>query len=284
MHSRHVITSTANPRIKHLRRLGTPRQRRRAERFTIEGYRLLGRALDARVQVEAVFSAPELHLGQGEAALVKRARAAGAEVHEVAAAAFASIAGQRRPDGLLAVVRQWPTDLRRLPVDGRPLVLVAESVERPGNLGTIVRAACAAGATGLVACDTQTDVFHPKTVVASVGAVFRLPLAVSPAGETTAWLREHGIGIVVASPDGIRAPWDVDLTAPVALVVGCEKRGVSAGWLDAADEVVGIPMPGEAIDSLNVAVAAGVVLFEAARQRLNARRGPEPRSRPALSG
>jgi TrmH family RNA methyltransferase len=274
MHTRHVITSTANPRLKHLRRLETPRRRRQAARFVIEGYRLLGRALEAGASVETVFAAPELFLGEGEAALVEQARRAGAEVHEVAAAPFAAIAGQRRPDGLLAVVRRWPTDLARLrPVAGPPpLVVVAEAVERPGNLGTIVRTACAAGATGLVACDPQTDLLHPKTVTASVGAVFRLPVAASSTAETLAWLREHGLRIVVASPAGDVPLWRAELTGPVALVLGCEKRGVSSAWLEAADEIVAIPMPGEAMDSLNVAVAAGIVLFEAARQRLAAAR------------
>lgn len=271
MRTRHLITSTANPRLKHLRRLGTPRQRRRAASFVVEGYRLLGRALDAGATIEAVYACPELFLGQGEASLVDRAARLGAEIHEVAAAPFASLASQRRPDGLLAVVRRRPTGLAALrPSGATPLVAVAEAVERPGNLGTIVRTACAVGATGLVCCDPQTDVFHPRTVSASVGGVFRLPLAVAAAAETVAWLRAHRIRIVVASPVGSLPPWGADLAGPVAVVFGCEKRGVTSTWLDAADDVVGIPMPGEAMDSLNVAVAAGVVLFEAARQRLAA--------------
>jgi TrmH family RNA methyltransferase len=197
-------------------------------------------------------------------------------VFEVAPGPFAAVATAGRPDGLLAVVRRPPTELGRLPLAATPLVVVAEGVERPGNLGTILRSACAAGATALIACDPQTDVFHPGTVTASVGAVFLLPLAACRSADAAAWLRERGVAVVLATPDAVAAPWEVDLTGPAALVVGCEKRGVSDVWRGAADAEIGIPMPGGAVDSLNVAVAAGIVLFEAVRQR--ARPAGAPRS------
>jgi RNA methyltransferase, TrmH family len=269
MHARHVITSTSNTRLKELRRLATARRRRATGGFVVEGYRLLRRALDAEMEVEAVYAAPALFLGDGERELVARAQAHGVAVYEVAPGPFAAVAAQRRPDGLLAVVRRPATDLAGLPAPATPsLLLVTEGVERPGNLGTMARTACAAAATGLLVCDPQTDVFHPGTVTASVGAVFSLPLAVCTSRDAIAWLREREIAIVAATPGARRAPWDVDLAAPVALAVGCEKRGLGADWLDAADARVGIPMPGLAVDSLNVAVAAGVLLVEAARQRL----------------
>ena len=269
MHARHVITSTSNTRLKQVRRLGTVRRRRAVGGFVVEGYRLLRRALDAGVVVEALYVAPALFRGCGEVVLVARAEATGAPVFEVAPGPFAAVATAGRPDGLLAVVRRPPTGLARLPLEGTSLVLVAEGVERPGNLGTIVRSASAAGATGLIACDPQTDLFHPGTVTASVGAAFRLPLAACRSAEAAAWLRERGVAVVVATPDADTAPWDVDLTGPTALVVGCEKRGVSEVWHREAEAEIGIPMPGEAVDSLNVAVAASVVLFEAVRQRAN---------------
>jgi TrmH family RNA methyltransferase len=253
--------------LKQLRRLGAARRRRASGGFVVEGYRLLLRALEAGACVEAVYAAPSLFRGEGEAGLVERAHAAGAVVHEVAPAAFGAVSTQGRPDGLLAVVRRPPTRLDSLRPGPRPLILVAEGVERPGNLGTIVRSASAVGATALVACDPQTDVFHPRTVTASVGAVFRLPLAAAPGLEVAAWLRAHRIPAVIATPEASLAPWDVDLTGPVALVVGCEKHGLSSTWRAAGHAAVAIPMPGGATDSLNVAVAAGVLLVEAARQR-----------------
>jgi TrmH family RNA methyltransferase len=258
--------------LKQLRRLGAAQPRRASGGFVVEGYRLLLRALEAGACVEAVYAAPPLFRGGGEATLVERAHAAGAVVNELAPAAFGAVSTHGRPDGLLAVVRRPPTRLASLRPGAAPLVLVAEGVERPGNLGTIVRSASAAGATALVACDPQTDVFHPRTVTASVGAVFRLPLAAASGDEVAAWLCAHGIAPVVATPEATLAPWDVDLTGPVALVVGCEKRGVSPTWRGAGHAEVAIPMPGGATDSLNVAVAAGVLLVEAARQRLAAAR------------
>lgn len=267
MTRRSIITSSANDRLKAVRRLARRRDR---GAFVVEGHRQLRRALEGHAALHAVYAAPDLFLGAGDAELVRLAERRGADVVELGAAAFRSISSGARPDGLLAVAARWPTPLRSIPVDPSPLLLVAQGIERPGNLGTIVRTACAAGATGLVCCDPQTDVFHPRTVSASVGGVFRLPLAVAAAAETVAWLRAHRIRIVVASPVGSLPPWGADLAGPVAVVFGCEKRGVTSTWLDAADDVVGIPMPGEAMDSLNVAVAAGVVLFEAARQRLAA--------------
>ena len=260
-----TITSASNNRLKDLRRHA---RRRDGATFVVEGYRLLRRALDAGIEIETLFAAPELFVGPGERAIVARAARSGAEVVELGPAAFASIATQGRPDGVLGVARKPPTALRRLDPGPRPLVLVAERVERPGNLGTIVRAACAAGATGLIACDPQTDLFHPKTLNASVGAVFHLPLALAPASAAIPWLRERGISIVVATPDARTPVWSANLARPVACVVGCEKHGVTDAWAEAVDELVAIPMPGRAMDSLNVAVAAGIVLFEAARQRL----------------
>lgn len=159
-----------------------------------------------------------------------------------------------------------PTRLGRVTLPAGAFVVVADAIERPGNLGAIVRTAAAAGANALVVSDPVTDLFHPETVRGSVGTLFALPLAESTAGSAVPWLRERGMRLVVTSPHGERPYWDVDYAGAVAVVVGNERHGVAAQWLDAADELVAIPMPGPA-DSLNVAVAAGVVLFEATRQR-----------------
>ena len=249
--------------------------RRRDPRvFLAEGHRQLRRALEARTTLRAVYAAPDLFLGRADAALVALAERRGADVVELGPAAFRSISCGPRPDGLLAIVERWPTGLRSLPTGGSPLLLVAQGVERPGNLGTIVRTACSSGATGLVTCDPRTDVFHPDTVRGAVGTLFHLPVAECGTDEALPWLRERGLRIVVATPGGERAHWEADLTGPVALVVGSERHGVSDTWLDAAGETIAIPMPGPS-DSLNVAVAAGIVLFEAVRQR-SARGAQDP--------
>jgi TrmH family RNA methyltransferase len=253
--------------LRSVRRLRRRRARATAGAFVVEGLRGLRHALSGGATVLEVYTATELYAGPEEARAVTLARRRGARVVEVGRSAIASVSSQERPEGVVALVAQWPTDLRARLLAGTPLLLVAEAIERPGNLGAIVRAACAAGATGLVACEAQTDVFHAKTVRASAGGVFHLPLAVAPSERARAWLRRNDVAIVVAAPDGPIAVWDVDLRGPVALVLGSEKRGVTKGWRDAADALVRIPMPGGGVNSLNVGLAAGVVLFEAVRQR-----------------
>ena len=237
------------------------RRRSRRGAFVVEGHRQVAAALESRARVRELYVARELFLGQRDAELLALADGRGVWVYELGAQAFESINGAVRPDGMLAVVVRPSTTLADLELGPRPLVLVAEAVERPGNLGTIVRTACAAGADALIACDCVTDPFHPETVRGSVGALFRLPLAESGAAAAIAWLRKRGIPIVVATPTASRSYKDADLRG--AIVVGNERHGVSGPWLEAADELVQIPMPGPA-DSLNVAVAAGVLLCEAA--------------------
>jgi TrmH family RNA methyltransferase len=278
--TRLVITNNSNDRLKAMRRL-----RRRGGRadgvFVVDGYRQLLRAVDAGAVVREVYAAPELFLGADDAALLRRARRAGARVCELSGPAFRSISSNVRPDGLAAVVERWPI---ALPADAGewPLLLVCDSIERPGNLGALIRTACAAGATGLISCDAATDIFHPEAVRGSVGTLFDVHVSESRAARAVPWLRRHAVAIAVASPSGRTPYWEVDWTGSTAVVVGSERHGVSNAWLAAADTTVRIPMPGFA-DSLNVAVAAGIVLFEAARQRARPTRASHgSRQRPSL--
>jgi RNA methyltransferase, TrmH family len=262
MERRTHITSSSNPRLKNIRRL----RRRGEDAFLVEGFRQVACALEAGVRVREFLFAPELWLGTCEDELARDAELRGAEVLELSASAFESFSSQVRPDGVAAVVERWSTALALLQLPREPLVLVTEAVERPGNLGTIVRSACAAGVDGLIVADARTDLFHPEIVRGSVGTLFKLPLGAATSREAIAWLRARNLRVVVATPHADDACWAADLRGPTAIVVGNERCGVSRAWLDAADEAVRVPMPGPA-DSLNVAVAAGVVLFEAARQR-----------------
>jgi TrmH family RNA methyltransferase len=262
MERRTHITSSSNPRLKSIRRL----RRRGDGALLVEGFRQVTCALEAGARVRELLLAPQLWLGTCEHELAREIVRRGVPVLELSPSAFESVSGQARPDGVAAVVERWPTGLAFLMLPRDPLVLVAEAVERPGNLGTIVRSACAAGADALIAADGRTDLFHPETVRGSVGTLFKLPVAAARTAETIAWIDAQGLRVVVATPEAGRTCWDADLTGPTAIVVGNERYGISRAWLDAADEAVTVPMPGPA-DSLNVAVAAGVVLFEAARQR-----------------
>jgi RNA methyltransferase, TrmH family len=234
--------------------------------FLVEGYRGVAAAVAAGRRVREIYVAPELFLGADEWWLVRRAEAGGARVVTLGAAAFRSIAGQARPDGLAAVVERWSTSLGPVKLEAARFLAIADGIERPGNLGTIVRTASAAGTDALVVSSPRTDLFHSDVVQGSVGALFDLPLVQAAAERAIAWLRSHGLRIVVATPAGESAYWEADYRGAAAVVVGSERHGVANAWLAAADETVRIPMGGTA-DSLNVAVAAGVVLFEAARQR-----------------
>lgn len=272
------ITSSSNARLKTLRRL----RRRDGDAFLVEGYRALAHAVSAGARVRELYTAPDLYLGTGEAPFAALAERRGALVVELGADAFRSVAGRPRPDGLLAVVERLPTTLRALRLPGAPLLLVAEGIERPGNLGTIVRTACGAGADALIAADAQARLFHPDTVQGSVGSIFRIPVAEAPSSVAIDWLRARGLRIAVATPEAERSYWEVDARGAFALVVGSERNGVSPAFVEAADEAVRIPM-GTGVDSLNVAVAAGIVLFEATRQRACTTAGVSSSSEPTTT-
>lgn len=260
------ITSLANDQIKRLVRLRDRRHRDRSGTFLVEGYREVMRALGAGVELLELYVSPALYLGGNEPALVERAKAAGARVIPVAEGPFRKASYRDRPEGLLAVARQFDTSLDRLPRGPATLILVAESIEKPGNLGTMLRTAEAAGADGVLVCDPTTDPFNPNVVRASLGALFMIPLAIAATGEALGELRRRGVRTLAATPSADMPYHEADLRGPVALVIGSEQLGLSETWLQGADERVSIPMSGE-IDSLNAAMSAGILLFEAVRQR-----------------
>ncbi len=260
------ITSATNPRIKSLVRLRDRRERDTTGRFTIEGYRELTRAIQGAVHVETLYVCPALYLGSNEPGLVEAIRGSGAEIIEVAEEPFRKASYRERPEGLLAVAERFPTDLERIPLTGSALVLVVESIEKPGNLGTMLRTADAAGASGVIVADPTTDPFNPNVVRASLGTLFTVPLAVADSTTAIEHLRKANVRILAATPAGAVAHSAVDMTGPVAVVIGSEQYGLSRTWLDAADTAIVIPMPGS-FDSLNAAMAAGILLFEALRQR-----------------
>jgi TrmH family RNA methyltransferase len=218
------------------------------------------------VVVHELYVAPDLLAGH-DADLVGAAERSGAVVVEVGAEALASLTA-RRPDGLLGVVERPPTALEAIDLPRDPFLAVALAVERPGNLGAIARTACAAGADALVVGDPHTDLFHRDAIRGSVGAVFRLPCVASASERVLAWLREREVRIVATTPAAPAPYWAPSYDGPVAVAFGSERHGLPSLWLDAASERVSIPARGP-VDSLNVAVAAGVVLCEAARARLH---------------
>lgn len=260
------ITSLQNPRVKQLVKLRDRRPRDEAGVFLVEGYREVRRALEKGVRLQELYFAPEWFLGENEPELLQRAEAAGARLCELSKDAFAKVAYRERPDGLLAVAPQWRTGLDALRLSPTPFVLVVEAIEKPGNLGTILRSADAAGVDALIVCDPVTDLFNPNVVRASTGVLFSVPVAVAPSPDVRAWLRSRGIRAVATTPAATELYTATDLRGPLAIVMGSEQYGLSEYWLREAEVRVRIPMAGQA-DSLNVAMATIITLFEAVRQR-----------------
>jgi TrmH family RNA methyltransferase len=262
-----VVTSASNPGVKEIVKLRNARERRSTGLFIVEGFREVGRAIEANLDIDELWFCPELYLGEHEEALVDAARELGAETIEVAPEPFTKMSYRDRPEGLLTVCKQFDTSLERIELSTRPLVLVVESIEKPGNLGTMIRAAGAAGVDAVLVCDPATDVFNPNVVRSSIGTSLLVPLAVTTTEDAIVWLQEAGVTIVATTPHTERPIWDAPLSERAAIVVGSEQYGLSMAWLEASDVDVKIPMPGAVIDSLNAAASAAILLYEAVRQR-----------------
>ncbi len=260
------IESLQNPKVKYVVHLRDRRDRDREGKFLIEGFRETQRALACGWKIETLFVCPERFLGSSEHLLIDQARAQGAVILECAPAVFDKISYRDRPDGLLAVAPQRRLTLEDLPKKAAPLWVVAEAIEKPGNLGTILRSADAVGADGVLVCDPQTDLYNPNVVRASVGTLFSVPTVTCKSLEALSWLRKQGVRIVAATPHAQNEHTQVDLTGPIAIAFGTEQLGLSPIWMQEADLPVKLPMKGLA-DSLNVAMAATVLLYEVLRQR-----------------
>src|SRR5688572_12300203 len=260
------ITSLQNPRIKQLVKLRDRRPRDEAGVFLVEGYREIRRALEKRVALRELYFSSDWFLGENEPALLAQAEAAGATLFELSKEAFAKVAYRERPDGLLAVAPQWKRQLDDLALPAEPFLLVVEAIEKPGNLGTILRSADAAGCDAVIVCDPVTDIFNPNVVRASTGVLFSVPLVVEESAPVAAWLRKRKVRTVATTPAAKTLYTDADLRGPLAVIMGSEQYGLSEFWLQHADLPVRIPMAGQA-DSLNVAMATIITLFEAVRQR-----------------
>lgn len=261
------ISSPQNPRLKLALRLRDGRGRKQQGRVLVDGWREISRAAAAGLEIEEVFLREGL-IGGGDQRLDGLCNLlARAQWLELSAPLFKGLAYGDRDDGIVAVARRPATGLDRIPVDGRGLVLVLDSVEKPGNLGAIVRSADGAGAAGVIVADLATDPFHPNSIRASVATVFSVPLAQASGPETIEWLARNQFGVLLADGSAGTSLFDVRLGGKIAVVLGSEARGLASHWLGLAGAMkAGLPMHGLA-DSLNVSATAAVILYEASRQR-----------------
>lgn len=267
------VASLQNPGIKEVVKLRQRSHRDDAGLLIVEGYREVKRALDNRIPIAKLFICPALYQGKNEPALVDRCADLDVPIFDCTEPVFRKIAYRDRPEGLLALCPQIHRTLADLALPDNPFLVIGEHIEKPGNLGTMLRTADAAGADALIVCDRCTDINNPNVVRASIGTCFTVPIAEASTAETIAWLKARGIRSLAASPHATKNYTDVDMTQPIAIVVGAEQFGLSDTWMTQADELVRIPMLGQA-DSLNVAAAATILLYEVVRQRT----APQPPS------
>ena len=257
-----TITSAQNPKIKNLLLLQEKSKARREQGlFVVEGRRELEHCLEAGFKVRTVFVREDLL-----PALEPLAVRAECPVILLSPALYAKVAYREGTEGVLAEVETRSLRLEDLELGEHPLVMVLESVEKPGNLGAVLRSADAARADAVIVCDPLTDLWNPNLIRASIGAVFTVPTVCASSAETIDWLKSRGIRILTAQLQDSSWYYDVDMTGGTALVMGTESTGLTDVWRRAADAHIRIPMLGR-LDSLNVSVSAAILLFEAVRQR-----------------
>ncbi|MCD8266182.1 MAG: RNA methyltransferase [Prevotellaceae bacterium] len=259
-----LITSLQNPRLKRLVAL----QRKPSERdaqgaFALEGWRELRHCLSRGLSVDAVYYCPEV---AGSEHSLSEIAVPGERVYLVTPEVYAKMAYRGGTEGVMAEVRFERLRLTDLSLSREPLIVVLESVEKPGNLGAVLRSADAAGADAVIVCDPRGDLYNPNVVRSSLGSLFTVPCVSCSSEECVAFLRERRISILTAQLQDSELYYETDMRRASAIALGSEAKGLSDLWRQAADAHIRIPMLGE-LDSLNVSVSAAILLFEAVRQR-----------------
>jgi TrmH family RNA methyltransferase len=263
------IESLQNKRIKEAVKLGKRNERDRQQRTLVEGRRETERALLAGIRPVEVFICSDI-LGAEADALVETLNAAGVSTNtlfDTTPAVYAKLAYRSDTGGIIMIVPYFARALRDLTLSPNPLLLVVEGVEKPGNLGAILRTADGAGVDAVIVTNGATDLHNPNTIRAALGACFTVPVAEARNDQTLAYLRSHQIQTVATSPGASRLYWDADYKPATALLLGSEAEGLSPSWLAQADTSVRLPMQGT-VDSLNLSTATAIVLYEALRQRV----------------
>lgn len=261
------ISSVQNPRIKNLLLLKEKsRERKKTNTFVVEGLREIELALKGGYTLDALFICPEL-LEESASDLLTTLDTV--SQFEVTPAVYSKMAHRGSTEGLLAIAKSKNLELAQLvfAVDN-PLILVAEAPEKPGNIGALLRTADAAGIDAVIIANPKSDLYNPNIIRSSVGCVFTTQIATGTTSQVITYLKEHAIRIYSAALQDAQDYLSVDYNPACAIVVGTEAQGLSAAWREAATNIVRIDMRGQ-IDSMNVSVSAGILLFEAVRQRTN---------------
>ena len=253
------ITSLQNPRVKQIVKLrDDKKQRQREGLMLVEGIDEISLAMEAGHTPRTILTAPEL--------IRRQIRGASVETLTVSQAVFEKMSQRENPDGWLAIFPIPRVVLEDLKLGSPPLIIVAEAIEKPGNLGAILRTADAARVDAVLACDPRVDVYSPNVVRASRGTVFTIPVVETKSAQALIYLQQRGIHILAATPSAEVEYTRLDLRGPLAVAVGTEDQGLSSLWMDHADTRVKIPMMGK-VNSLNVSIATALVVYEVVRQR-----------------
>ena len=257
-----LLSSLSNPKIKYLLSLEKARERKKSGQFVIEGLRELTLAKESKYAITQVFYCPDII---GEADLLATGLS-NRELLPVHQSIFNKLAYRETTGGVVAIAEQKENKLKGLKLRANPMILIVESVEKPGNLGALLRTADAAGLDAVISCDPKTDFYNPNTIRSSLGCVFTNQIATATSQEAIEWLKSHQLKIFCTYLEA-SIPYSLaDFTQPCAIVMGSEADGLTDIWIENADANIIIPMKGK-IDSMNVSVSAAIVVFEALRQR-----------------
>lgn len=255
-----LISSTQNPKVKHLLALQQKSQLRRKEGLiVVEGARELGHCIDAGLKPKTIFYCPALFN-------IDKLSTNDAQLIEVSQEVYDKIAYRGSTEGVIAIVQGHQLTLNELELGDNPLIIVLEGVEKPGNIGAVLRSADAAQATAVIVCDPLTDLYNPNLIRSSIGAIFTVPCVACSSDECIEFLKTNNITILTAQLQDSELYYNTDMRQGTAIVMGTEATGLTNVWREAADAHIRIPMKG-ALDSLNVSVSAAILLFEAVRQR-----------------
>jgi TrmH family RNA methyltransferase len=260
------ISSLQNPRVKEAMRLRQSRHRRKQGRFLVDGVREISRALEAAIPAVEAFVCLALCDTAERAHTLEQLKASGAPIWEIPPEVFERLAFGERTEGILLVAESMPRTLAELVVPEQAVLAVVEGIEKPGNLGAILRSADAAGVAGVIVTDPRSDLYNPNCIRASLGTVFTLPISEASSSEALAWLSERKIRAFAARPDAALVYTEADFQAGGAIVLGSEAGGLSSVWNAPGVTPIRLPMLGDA-DSLNVSATAAVLFYEALRQR-----------------
>lgn len=261
-----TIESLQNPRVKAAVKLRKGKVRRDTGQTLVEGYREILRATESGWKFIELYCCPELYLDPDADALVSRIHRNGTPVFQCSEPAFRKMSYRDTPDGLMTLSPLVGSSLNDLELPDNPLLLVAENLEKPGNLGTLLRTADAAGVDAVIVCGGKTDINNPNVIRSSIGTLFFIPIAEASTEDTLRWLQEQGVRSLAALPDAEQEYTNADMRGGIAIVVGSEDTGLTRDWIEHSHVHVRIPMLGNN-DSLNVSTASAVLLYEAVRQR-----------------